>query len=86
MSGFATKPGITVCAQAPHAVDDKRSAKATLRRGRRQKEGLVSRCFARFEIVIGCMGDGMARLVLLVVEYLCHEIVHFSCMYEIGAA
>jgi hypothetical protein len=27
-----------------------------------------------------------ARLVLLVVDYLCHVIVHFSCMNEMGAA
>jgi hypothetical protein len=26
----------------------------------------------------------MTRLVMLVVDYLCHVIVHFSCMYEIG--
>jgi hypothetical protein len=30
---------------------------------------------------------GMAtRLVLLVVDYLCHVIVHFSCMNETGSA
>jgi hypothetical protein len=27
----------------------------------------------------------MTRLVLLVVDYLCHVIVHFSCMNERGA-
>jgi hypothetical protein len=26
-----------------------------------------------------------ARLVLLVVDYLCHVIVHFSCMNEMGS-
>jgi hypothetical protein len=29
-------------------------------------------------------GMGMKRLVLLVVDYLCHVIVHFSGMFEIG--
>jgi hypothetical protein len=28
----------------------------------------------------------MARRVLLVVDYLCHVIVHFRCMYEMGIA
>jgi hypothetical protein len=27
-----------------------------------------------------------ARLVLLVVDYLCHVIVHFSCMNKMGSA
>ena len=31
-------------------------------------------------------GMVMTRLVLLVVDYLCHVIVHFRCMYEVGVA
>ncbi len=50
----------------------------------RQRDCPVNRNLARYEIVAGCMGDGSARLVLLVVDYLCHVIVHFSCMNEMG--
>jgi hypothetical protein len=35
---------------------------------------------------LAAWGMVVTRRVLLVVHYLCHEIVHFRCMYEAGEA
>ena len=51
-----------------------------------RREGPVNRRVGRYEIGVGCMGDGNKSRVLLVVDYLCHVIVHFSCRYEVGTS
>ncbi len=130
-SGFATRPGITVWAEAQHAATENRSAMEARLRDREQKELKVilppsgpgrleaesgwdrslpsaprdsqaslllaartDRAKVRVRSTdvlrdkksfLVAWGMAMTRLVLLVVDYLCHVIVHFSCMYEVDA-
>jgi hypothetical protein len=42
--------------------------------------------FRNMRWFLAAWGMVVTRRILLVVHYLCHEIVHFSCMYEAGQA